>query len=426
MRRTKTRVINFRVAIKLLDALTTHLNHSLALHPEKKASISDWLQNPNSIPKFGDATLKEAWTTHIFSNAIDEPVPLQSIQVATKEGAVAIGFNDIPFPPTNAENFSFVDLFAGIGGFRLAMQRVGGKCVFSSEWDKGAKETYFNNFGEVPFGDINQFSGEHLSDEEINELIPDHDILAGGFPCQPFSHAGVSARTSLGKQHGFACETQGTLFFNIVKIAQVKRPRIIFLENVKNLVRHDKGKTFETIKNTIVNDLGYSFMYAVVNSSSLVPQKRERCFMVAFRDHEEFEFPSFAGEPIPLHTILEENPAEKYTISDKLWAGHINRTKRNQDRGMGFTAFEADLDKPANTLVARYGKDGKECLIPQRGKNPRKLTPRECARLQGFPENFILPKTDSPAYRQFGNSVAVPVVETLAAILAGLLERENN
>lgn len=309
------------------------------------------------------------------------------------------------FPPPKIEKFKFIDLFSGIGGFRLAMQSAGGVCQFSSEWDPHAKKTYETNFGEIPAGDITKISEKD---------IPDHDVLCGGFPCQPFSLAGISARNSLNTAHGFQCETQGTLFFDVERVIKEKRPAVVFLENVRNLVRHDQGRTFATIQKTI-EALGYSFSYTLINAQSLVPQKRIRCYMVCLRDTEEkFVFPEIIGEPLKLKSILEKNVDEKFTISDKLWLGHQRRTTSNLARGTGFTAFCADIEKPANTLVARYGKDGKECLIPQEGKNPRKLTPRECARLQGFPEEFQIPVANTPAYKQFGNSVALPVIKLIA------------
>jgi len=316
-----------------------------------------------------------------------------------------------PFPPPKTPSFKFIDLFAGIGGFRLAMQELGGRCVFSSEWDQSAKRTYYRNFGEVPFGDISQFTTEKVTDRKLKKLIPDHNIICAGFPCQPFSLAGVSSRNSLGKSHGFKCETQGTLFFDIARIASVKKPDFMILENVANLLNHDGGRTFSVISET-VQSLGYHFSYAILDARSIVPQKRRRCFMICSKKsaYPKIELPIIEGKPIPLKTVLEKRVPSKYTISDKLWAGHKRRTKVNLARGTGFTAFSADLNKPANTLVARYGKDGKECLIPQNGKNPRKLTPRECARLQGFPENYILPESDAASYRQFGNSVPVPLV----------------
>jgi len=201
-----------------------------------------------------------------------------------------------------------------------------------------------------------------------------------------------------------------------MRIASVKKPKVLFFRKMfRNIEKHDKGHTFQTIKESIA-EIGYDFKYSIIDSSSLVAQRRVRCYMVCFRKdlNIDFDFPEITGEPIALKTILESNAPEKYTISDKLWAGHINRTRRNLERGTGFTAFTANLDKPSNTLVARYGKDGKECLIPQKDKNPRLLTPRECARLQGYPEDFIIPESRTPAYKQFGNSVAVPVIKIIA------------
>lgn len=325
---------------------------------------------------------------------------------------------DVPFPPPDKSTFSFIDLFAGIGGFRIPLQEIGGKCVFTSEIDKQAKYTYETNFGEYPFGDIREFTGDQISDEELDKLIPDHDLIAGGFPCQPFSLAGVSARNSLGLTHGFEDTNKGNLFLDIIRIAKIKRPKVLFLENVRNFKSHDKGRTFEYVKSIIEKELGYSFNWTIIDSSPLVPQSRKRFYMVCLRDKSTFNFPDISGAPIPLKMALETNVDEKFTISDKLWLGHQNRTKRNLERGTGFTAFVADLDKPSKTLVARYYKDGKECLIPQNGKNPRKLTPRECANLQGFPENFIIPVSNTAAYKQFGNSVAVPVIREIAKSIA--------
>lgn len=320
---------------------------------------------------------------------------------------------DVPFPPPENEDFKFIDLFAGIGGFRIALQRVNGKCVFSSEIDNAAKRTYEENFGECPFGDIKQFTNSNTDEKFIDYAIPDHDILTGGFPCQPFSLAGVSARNHLGHAHGFLDLNQGNLFFDIARIISVKKPKVVFLENVKNFKSHNGGDTFNTVKSILI-DLGYDFHSKVINANKVVPQSRQRFYMVCFKGgNSKFKFPEFEGDPIPLKSVFEDEVPEKYTISDKLWAGHQRRTKNNLERGTGFTAFTANVDKPSATIVARYGKDGKECLIPQEDKNPRKLTPRECARLQGFPENYILPSSDAPAYRQFGNSVAIPVIQAI-------------
>ena len=318
----------------------------------------------------------------------------------------------------DSKRYSFIDLFAGLGGFRLSLENSGGKCRFSSEWDKTAKEFYKRNHNEVPFGDINKFTGDQIKDNQLGALIPEHDILAGGFPCQPFSRAGVSARNAHGLPHGFECLTQGTLFYSIERIASQKMPKILFLENVRNLVSHDNGRTFKVIEVTIKN-IGYQFFHSIINSETVVPQRRQRCFMVCVRNdvhkkYGDFVFPSFNGKSLPLKSILDCKVEDSYTISDKLWAGHQKRSKRNKKRGTGFTTAEADLDKPSNTIVARYGKDGKECLIPRKGSNPRKLTINECRKLFGYPKDFQLPVHKTPAYRLLGNSVVVPVVQAIA------------
>jgi DNA (cytosine-5)-methyltransferase 1 len=370
---------------------------------ELAAVLTHWLQNfPEKAPFMSDDEHQEL-SRYLLS------------ELNTNLEDIRILFSDLPFQPIENPDFTFIDLFAGIGGFRIALQGFNGKCVFSSDWNKLSKATYFSNYGETPFGDLRLFTGPEISEEEIDALVPDHDVLCGGFPCQPFSKAGVSARTSLGRSHGFDDEKQGNLFFDIMRIVKVKKPRVLFLENVKNLKVHDGGNTFAVIKDTIENELGYKFHAEVIDARTTVPQKRQRCYMVAFRDNSvEFSYPSFDGEPIPLQQILEKTVDDSYTISDRLWVGHQNRTKRNLDRGTGYKAFEAELDKPANTLVARYYKDGKECLVPQEGKNPRMLTPRECARLMGFPDNFICYPTNPGSYRQFGNSLVVPVVAKIA------------
>jgi DNA (cytosine-5)-methyltransferase 1 len=311
--------------------------------------------------------------------------------------------------------FKFIDLFAGIGGFRLALDSLGGKCVFTSEIDRQAAETYSNNHSGEIHGDIREITHPQKSDHFIDIMIENHDVLAAGFPCQPFSLAGVSARNSLGRSHGLLDEAQGTLFYDIARIVDVKRPKALLLENVSNIVNHDNGKTFKIIRAIVEEQLGYQFFYQVLSSETLVPQRRKRCFIVALRDHvTSFDFPVLEGKPLPLRIALESNVDDSFTISDKSWAGHKRRTETNLGRGAGFTAYEADLDRPSHTLVARYYKDGKECLIPQPDKNPRFLTPRECARLQGFPESFKPHPSRSAAYKQFGNAVPVPLVTAVA------------
>ena len=290
---------------------------------------------------------------------------------------------DRDIPSHQNGTFTFIDLFAGIGGFRLAFNNLGGKCVFTSEWDQYAQKTYHANFGEVPFGDITR----------INEKeIPEHDILIAGFPCQPFSIAGVSARNSLGRAHGFKDETQGTLFFDIRRILKAKRPKAFLLENVKNLVSHDKGNTFKVIQKTL-KKLRYNIHYRVLDGKYFVPQHRERIIIIGFdmdryNSREQFEFPEMPEQTHAIEAILEAEPDPKYTLSDKLWKYLQAHAARHKARGNGFGFGLVEMDGITRTLSARYYKDGSEILIPQEGKNPRRLTPRECARLQGFPDTF--------------------------------------
>lgn len=315
---------------------------------------------------------------------------------------------DIPFPPPENPQFKFIDLFAGIGGIRLAFQNLGGKCVFTSEWDTYSKKTYDANFGEVPFGDITK-----IPENEI----PDHDILLGGFPCQPFSIAGVSKKNALGRAHGFLDETQGTLFFDVARIIEHKKPKAFLLENVKNLVSHDKKKTFKVITETL-KELGYSIHFKVLDGKYFVPQHRERIIIVGFRNEvfnseETFEFPVMSEAKFSIKDILEPEVDEKYTLSDKLWDYLQGYAKKHKAKGNGFGFGLTDLNGISRTMSARYYKDGAEILIPQEGKNPRRLTPRECARLQGFPDSFIIPVSDNQAYKQFGNSVVTPLIQAV-------------
>jgi DNA (cytosine-5)-methyltransferase 1 len=302
----------------------------------------------------------------------------------------------------------FIDLFCGIGGFRFAFERVGAKCVFSSDWDKYSQITYQANFGEKPVGDITavDVSG-----------IPKHDILCGGFPCQPFSIAGVSKKNSLGRKHGFEDERQGNLFFSIAAILEEHRPSAFVLENVKNLKSHDKGRTFEVIRNTLIEKLGYHLHTKIIDAKPLVPQHRERIFLVGFKDKRHFEFPKLPSEGPKLETILEDEKDvdPKYTLTDKLWAYLQNYAKKHQAAGNGFGFGLVTPKDTARTLSARYYKDGSEILVAQSGgRNPRRLTPKECARLMGYPEDFKIVVSDTQAYRQFGNSVVMPVVEHIA------------
>ncbi|MBR5334514.1 MAG: DNA (cytosine-5-)-methyltransferase [Alistipes sp.] len=330
---------------------------------------------------------------------------------------------DAPFMPDSNYKFTFIDLFAGMGGFRLAMQAQGGKCVFSSEWNDFARKTYLANFGEVPFGDITL--------ESTKQYIPKgFDVLCAGFPCQPFSIAGVSKKKSLGKETGFKDKTQGTLFFDVADIIHRHRPKVIYLENVKNLVSHDKGNTFKVICNTL-EELDYSIHFKVLDAQYYVPQHRERIMIVGFdkkrfNGKETFEFPvpNITNKP-RVSDILDSEVDEKYTLSSKLWEYLKAYAEKQKAKGNGFGYGLVELDGIARTLSARYYKDGAEILIPQgKDKNPRRLTPRECARLMGYPENYIINAvSDVQAYRQCGNSVVVPLI---TAISEQIVKTMNN
>ncbi len=305
--------------------------------------------------------------------------------------------------------FKFIDLFAGVGGMRIAFEKVGGQCVFSSEWDKFAQHTYEANFGEIPHGDITKV--------DLQE-VPKHDVLIGGFPCQPFSHAGL--------KRGFE-DTRGTLFFDVARIIDHRKPSMVLLENVKGFTTHDKGRTMATVKETL-EGLGYNVFLKVLNARDFgVPQNRERIFIVALNKRKlgsiGFDFPKPPRKTTRLGNILEKEVDEKYTISNKLWAGHKRRLKEHREKGNGFgySLFNEE-SVYTSTISARYYKDGSEILIEQEGKNPRKLTPREAARLQGFPDSYLIPVSDNQAYKQFGNSVAVPVIYAIAKKMHQIFE----
>jgi DNA (cytosine-5)-methyltransferase 1 len=330
--------------------------------------------------------------------------------------------------------FKFVDLFAGIGGLRLGFEAIGGECVFTSEWDRHAQVTYRANFGERhPIaGDIRSIP---------SELIPAHDVLLAGFPCQPFSIAGVSKKNALGRPHGFACDTQGTLFFELARILRHHKPKAFLLENVKNLVNHDGGRTFSTIQRVLREELGYTTHPMPIDARCLVPQHRERIFIAGFRDFngfssDELSLPKAETGP-RLRSILHpedgseptESPftdangqvADRYYLSEALWAYLKGYAAKHRAAGNGFGYGLVGPDDVARTLSARYYKDGSEILIKTSRSCPRRLTPRECARIMGFDRPgrspFRIPVSDTQAYRQFGNSVVVPVVEAVARIM---------
>ena len=325
------------------------------------------------------------------------------------EDAVTYGFNR----SDTSKKLRFIDLFCGIGGFRIGFEKTGAKCVFSSDWDKYSQITYEANFGKKPMGDIHTIA---VAD------VPDHDILCGGFPCQPFSLAGVSKKISLGRKHGFEDEKQGNLFFSIAEILNVHRPAAFVLENVKNLKSHDKGKTFEIIYHNLTVALNYDVHVKIIDAKPLVPQHRERIFLVGFREPRHFEFPTMPAVGPKLASILEPQVDPKYTLTDNLWKYLQDYAAKHKAAGNGFGYGLVTETDTARTLSARYYKDGSEILISQGSKlNPRRLTPRECARLMGYPDTFKIPVSDMQAYRQFGNSVVVPVVERISeAVIAAL------
>ncbi len=336
---------------------------------------------------------------------------------------------------TSAGEFSFIDLFAGIGGTRLGFEQVGGHCVFTSEYDDFCQRTYRENFrpSHPIVGDIRIVT----QSPDIGALIPDHDVLVAGFPCQPFSVAGVSKKNALGVAHGFECETQGTLFFDICKIIAAKRPLAFVLENVKNLRSHDKGNTFKVIIRSL-RELGYEIDPNILDAAEWVPQHRERIFIVGFRSPTAFQWDQLrkpTGHRKTLASILHpQNGTEladgvytvgpqaevntKYTLTAHLWKYLQNYAKKHQEKGNGFGFGLVTPDKISRTLSARYYKDGSEILVSRGGRKvPRRLTPRECARLMGFPDTFRIPVSDTQAYKQFGNSVVVPAVRAVAAAM---------
>jgi DNA (cytosine-5)-methyltransferase 1 len=342
--------------------------------------------------------------------------------------------------------FRFIDLFAGIGGLRRGFNGLGGECVFTCEWNPYAQQTYRANF---------QDGDHHVFHDDITTIaataVPAHDLLLAGFPCQPFSIAGVSKKNALGREHGFKCEAQGTLFFDVARIIEHHRPKAFLLENVKNLVNHDRGRTFKVIHRTLQQELGYNVHWRLINAKAFVPQNRERIFIVGFRDRNDFSFDNIdLPDPLKgprLRSILHpedgsESPeghytsgqraivCDRYTLTDHLWRYLRDYAEKHRRKGNGFGFGLSGPDDVARTLSARYYKDGSEILIAQKGKNPRRLTPRECARLMGFDKPreslFKIPVSDMQAYKQFGNAVVVDAVEAVARHMAPWIKSANS
>jgi len=397
---------------KILDDIEALLLNDAEPHTpegsEPRAVVHQWVHAiAHELPLFGN---------NINSKKIIKKLKDAGFYKSKKSFQVTLT-EFLPITPPKKPKFTFIDLFAGIGGMRIGAQNNGGICVFSSEFEKNAQKTYLENHGEFPFGDITQISSDD---------IPTHDLLFAGFPCQPFSHAGLKKGID---------DTRGTLFHNIAKILQIKKPKVAILENVKGLISHDKGNTLQVILRVLTN-MGYSCNIPkeiIFNESAKIlqseakkmilksidfgiPQNRQRIYIVLWRDGlvDHFNYPQPLGVATKVGDILEDNPEPKYTISDKLWAGHKRRKIQNKKNGKGFGYGSVTPESPyTNTISARYYKDGSEILIEQEGKNPRKVTPREAARIQGFPDDFSISSSNVQAYKQFGNSVSVPVITNL-------------
>lgn len=368
-------------------------------------------------------------TTKTLKNWLKEDILPKENTVSAKLDQI---LNSIAQPKINQKSdFTFIDLFAGIGGIRRGFESIGGQCVFTSEWDKYSQKTYRANYHDhhPVVGDITKVD---------TALIPEHDVLLAGFPCQPFSLAGVSKKNSLGRAHGFECNTQGTLFFDVERIIAAKRPKAFLLENVKNLTSHDKGKTFKVITQTLEEKLGYRIFYKVIDANGFVPQHRQRIFIVGFREDTSFSWDDFVHPgkgAVKMKDILHpENGTEKaeppyteggkakvsdnFIISSKLWNYLQEYKKKHEEKGNGFGYGIVTGEDTSRTMSARYHKDGAEILISRgEGNNPRRMTPRECARLMGYPDSLNIPVSNTQAYRQFGNSVVVPVIAEIARIM---------
>jgi DNA (cytosine-5)-methyltransferase 1 len=422
-------VLGFDEAHKLILATEADTDMPGEIREELPAIVTHWLQSPKEKPVLMPVAYRDKWLIILREYCLlhREKSVARPLNRTKSPRPVHIDFSGIPFAPVLKPKFTFIDLFAGIGGFRIAMQGLGGKCLFSSEWEPNAKETYYNNYGEVPFGDITKFTNTGIPGALPSGDIPEHDILCAGFPCQPFSQAGL--------KRGFE-DARGTLFFDILTIAKQRKPKVLLLENVKRLCSHNGGKTIGVIRDSL-DDIGYEVDDEVLSAYNYgVPQNRERIFIVAFRkDQKEaikkFRFPKpnrysiykNVGDVLAAAIDIEESkPDSKYTISDRLWAGHQRRLQehRRKGNGFGYQLFDENSEY-VSTMSARYYKDGSEILIAQKGKNPRMLTERECALILGFPDKFRYHNSKKQSYQQFGNSVAVPVVEAVGRnILAAI------
>jgi DNA (cytosine-5)-methyltransferase 1 len=399
---------------------------SKAESEEINASVSHWMQNPTHNPPMFTNSMRNECISFIHENKHENLISEQYEPYYTTKD---FRFDDVPYPPPVTWDFTFIDLFAGIGGFRLAFQKAGGKCVFTSEWDKYAKQTYEANFGEIPYGDIRKISKSE---------IPDHDVLCAGFPCQPFSLAGVSKKNSLGRKHGFEDETQGTLFFEIKEILRIKRPKAFILENVKNLLSHDGGRTFEVIRHALEEQLKYTITWKIVDGANWVPQHRERLFIIGFDPYqisinkEDIYIPEAPPDNYvypELKSIIKKN-VDGHTLGPGTWATLLRHKAYHAEHGNGFGYgihhMPIKKGEVTRTISARYHKDGAEILVEQKDERPRRLTVIEAMQLQGYdPNKFVFPVSNTQAYKQIGNSVVVPAIEETAKKIVNVLSKRR-
>ncbi|NTV92118.1 MAG: DNA (cytosine-5-)-methyltransferase [Chlorobiaceae bacterium] len=400
---------------------------------ELRAAVTHWFQYPDVFPPFFMEShkmrvLSELLPGYTRPDEIDESWRIDE-DIESYQSLISLSWDDLPYPPPKRWEFTFIDLFAGIGGFRQAFQDAGGKCVFSCEWDKYAKKTYEANYGETPYGDIRKINKSE---------IPDHDLLCAGFPCQPFSLAGVSKKNSLGRMHGFEDETQGTLFFEIKEILRIKHPKAFMLENVKNLLSHNKGETFEVIRHALEDILGYVVNWKVVDGAKWVPQHRERVFIIGYDpkqidiNRDEIMIPSCpeAGYRYPTLSSIISEKLTGYTLGPGTWDTLERHKATHAARGNGFGYgihhFPIADHAVTRTISARYHKDGAEILIAQKGDRPRRLSVNEAMQLQGYdPEHFIFPVSKTQAYKQIGNSVVVPAIRSTAKEIAKTIKERG-
>jgi DNA (cytosine-5)-methyltransferase 1 len=418
--------VEYRIAVKAVHQALVARQFKDSVVEELEAAVCHWLMNDQTKVPFLNFH-QQNFAADILQSIAGSEGKSERVSESSEQLPLKIDFSDIPYPSPKNPDFTFIDLFAGIGGFRQAMQSVGGKCVFSSEWDKFAKQTYFHNYGEMPYGDIQRIKAE---------WIPDHDVLCGGFPCQPFSLAGVSKKNSMGRKHGFEDETQGTLFFDVARIIKTKRPKAFFLENVKNLLTHDKKLTFEVIRRTLEDELGYVVDWKIVDAAKWVPQHRERLFIIGYDPgqikgitKEDIIIPEkpARGYRYPkLSSIIQDDVDPKHILGPGTWAT-LERHKANhaaKGNGFGYGIHTPPFsdDEVSRTISARYHKDGAEVLIKTRGPRPRRLTVDEAKQLQGYDlGRFEFPVSDTQAYRQIGNSVAVPAITSAAKEIAKVI-----